>query len=71
MVEKWNIPENRGGRKFFWKLRQSLNFSQISKRMALNCLEEQSPSMQMPKKLVSTILGGGGPLNFQLTPKKC
>ena len=62
MVEKWNIPENRGGgRKFFWKLRQSLNFSQISKRMALNCLEEQSPSMQMPKKLVSTILGGGDP----------
>ena len=30
-----------GGRIFFLKLRQSLNFPQISKRMAPTCSEEQ------------------------------
>ena len=40
MMENWNISENRGGRKFFWKLRQSLNFSLILKKKASNCLEE-------------------------------
>ena len=66
MVENWNISENRGGRKFFWKLRQSLNFCPISKNKASNCSEEQSPSIQIPKKSVSTKLGGGEPVHFHM-----
>ena len=42
-MENWNISENKGGRKFFLKLRQSLNFTPISKKKESNCLEEQSP----------------------------
>ena len=48
-----------GDRKFFWKLCQSLNFCPRSKKKASNCSEEQSPSIQIPKILVSTTLGGG------------
>ena len=48
----------RGVRTFFLKLRQSLNFCPRSKKKASNCSEEQSPSIQIPKILVSTTLGG-------------
>ena len=52
MVENWNISESRGGRKFFLKLCQSLNFYQISKRKGPNCSEEQSPYRKNNKRVI-------------------
>ena len=49
---------------FFLKLRQSLNFCPRSKKKVSNCSEDQSPSIQIPKILVSTTLGGGSPSIF-------
>ena len=42
-----------GGPKFFLKLRQSLNFSPISKPIAVNCSKEQSPYR---KKYIYTVV---------------
>ena len=61
-----------GGRKFFWKLRQSLNFSPISKKKASNCLEEQSPYRKNNEKIYMYIYkGGGSPSTFSLPLKNC
>ena len=49
-----------GGRIFFLKLRQSLNFPQISKRMAPTCSEEQSPYRKNNKKYIYIYKGGAG-----------
>ena len=48
-----------GGRIFFLKLRQSLNFPQISKRMAPTCSEEQSPYRKNNKKKIYIYIRGG------------
>ena len=48
---KNGIHHIRGGAEVFFKLRQSLNFCPRSKKKASNCSEEQSPSIQIPKKL--------------------
>ena len=63
-MENWNISENRGGADFFLKLCQSLNFYQISKRMAPNCSEEQSPYRKISKKIPSPHIRGGGARQF-------
>ena len=72
--QKWSMKSENmgGGRIFFLKLRQSLNFPQISKRMAPTCSEEQSPYRKNNKKYIYIYIykGGREPLNFQLTPKK-
>ena len=51
---------------FFLKLCQSLNFYQISKRMAPNCSEEQSPYRKISKKIPSPHIRGGEPVNFHI-----
>ena len=53
----------RGGWIFF-KLRQLLNFSPISKQMAPNCSEEQSPYSKIPKKNGIHHISWGSPSTF-------
>ena len=72
MVETGIYLKIRGGRKFFWKLRQSLNFSSISKKKSSNCSEEQSPYRKNNKKYIYIyIRGGGSPWTFCLPLKNC
>ena len=45
---------------FFLEIASIAQFLSEIKNKASNCSEEQSPSIQIPKKLASTTLGGGG-----------
>ena len=65
------MVENRGGADFFFEIASIAQFLSEIKKEGIKLFRRAIPFYPDPKKMVSSTLGGGwGRVNFQITPKK-
>ena len=64
MMENWNISENRGGPEVFLEIASIAQFLSEIKKEGIKLFRRAIPFYPDPKKLVSTTLGGGEPVNL-------
>ena len=66
MVENWNISENKGGAEVFLEIASIAQFFFDFEKEGIRLFRRAISFYPDTKKLVSTTLGGGEPVNFHM-----